>query len=217
MEQQAKSKYELEQEENENIATQNIKKAKAVFKILGFTINEKKLQESQYYVEGTRESDKATFHFGNLRPRCGYDGKFEIRGDYSYDPGDCGAIKYGESRPIIGVSISKTPEQIAKDIERRFLPQYLEIETKCRAYKEAKETRLNNRDAACSKLGELVGRPWQPNSWKAKDTEQSVDFSETDGFKCGGRIESNDGDSFTVALCCVDFETVKALLNTLKA
>lgn len=51
--------------------------------------------------------------------------KLCIRGEYPRHKGyEYPPLPYNEKRPSIGVSANKDPEQIAKDISRRLLPQY---------------------------------------------------------------------------------------------
>lgn len=51
--------------------------------------------------------------------------KIKVSGSY---PHDCHnqSYSYGLKNPSIGCSVDKTPEQIARDIQKRFLPDYLE-------------------------------------------------------------------------------------------
>lgn len=80
------------------------------------------------------------------------------------------AVPYGE-RPSIGVSPSRSPEQIAREIERRFLPAFVPLYAKM-AEQIANDERLN--DGAMDlarKVAEVLGKPI------TKDWRNDVAFS----------------------------------------
>ena len=79
--------------------------------------------EESYNNQATLTKDNITINIQN----SGYqkENKISISGSY---PHDChGGISYHDLRnPSIGCSKDKTAEQIARDIQKRFLPAYLE-------------------------------------------------------------------------------------------
>jgi len=206
-------RYRLEREAEQKRADakweENYAKIKAVAKILGFTINEEKLKENKGYIE-LNNPNGASFDFTCITYSYHCDEKFEIRGNYSYNPNDCGAIKYNESSPRIGISWHKTPEQIAKDIQRRFLPEYLEIEAKCKAYKESKSNRIETRNQKLKELAEYCGQTFTLPTWRNNDHRE--DFSLPDS---NGKCESYDGESFSMEIRNLNEEQVKLILKLL--
>jgi len=67
-------------------------------------------------------------------------------------PRDCGSISYCASTPDITVAVSKTSEQIVKDIQRRLLPSLVPIWHKCREYIINKERGDKQRAATVYRL-----------------------------------------------------------------
>lgn len=68
-----------------------------------------------------------------------------------------GHLPYGET-PHISVSAERSPESIAKDIHRRFLPQYLALFAQCLKEKAECEANIAHTNAVLDELGSLVGR-----------------------------------------------------------
>lgn len=66
-------------------------------------------------------------------------------------------IPYGAIRPSIGVSTAKSPATIAKDIERRFLPEYKALITAARERKAKSDDYANRSIANAGKLAESSG------------------------------------------------------------
>jgi len=78
-------------------------------------------------------------------------GKLHVHGGWPMDghtymsPRSWGAVPYGETGDVsINVSEDRGPEAIARDILRRFLPQYREIHAKCRE-KQREHSAYENR------------------------------------------------------------------------
>lgn len=90
-------------------------------------------------------------------------GKIHIWGHYGEDngkvvlPRDVGAIGYDEKPPEINISASKTPERIARDIERRFLADYLTAWAACREMIEAREAHRAAVRANAETIAERAG------------------------------------------------------------
>ncbi|HEX7120611.1 MAG TPA: hypothetical protein VF212_17595 [Longimicrobiales bacterium] len=65
------------------------------------------------------------------------EGKLHVYGEYGTDngqpvqPQEVGAIRYNESAPAINISAKKSPNRIAREIERRFLGEYTPIWQYC--------------------------------------------------------------------------------------
>jgi len=105
----------------------------------------------------------------------------------------------------ITVSAERTPEQIAKDITRRFLPGYTEMYVRC-------ALRRNERDAeAVAKadlekyLIELVG-----------DERLNLPKSFTETRSCYGSVVVNSSNSIQIDLRGLDSKTAVEVLNFLK-
>lgn len=98
-----------------------------VSQILGFTPEKHEKDESWHHVSMNARKGNESLHFSSggylLKDRIKISGNFPRarKGEY-FDP-----YVPGEKRHEITVSIRKTPEQIARDIERRFLPHYQEL------------------------------------------------------------------------------------------
>jgi hypothetical protein len=97
-----------------------IEKIQKIGDILGYTVD---FPENSYDNQAILTHNDIT-----IRIRTGgwkSEGKIMISGSY---PHDCHnhSYGYGLKNSSIGCSVDKTPEQIAKDIKRRFLPDYLE-------------------------------------------------------------------------------------------
>jgi len=111
-----------EEERNEKTRTLIL----AVCKILKFTPVEKK-DDSWHYVYMDAKKGEESIHFSS----GGYQMKDRIRISGSFPRTEKGEsvdpYRYGEKRHEITVSLAKTPQQIARDIERRFLPRYREL------------------------------------------------------------------------------------------
>lgn len=81
--------------------------------------------------------------------------RYEIRAEF---PGvyEHLSMKDRDGKWVITVAASKTPKQIAKDIERRLFPGYLEAYAAGRAARDAVEAEDAARDAAAAELVELL-------------------------------------------------------------
>lgn len=102
-------------------------------------------------------------------------GRAEVTGDYPKDrqgsyqgPREWGVIGYKEDLPRISVNASRDPEAIAKDIARRFLPEYSRLYAAClvkkterEEYRDDKKQQAEQILAALGKKrpAEIVGEP----------------------------------------------------------
>lgn len=96
----------------------------SVCEIMGFELDEREVD----YWCFAREISKGDIKLFIRADSYGHKGKFEIIGSYPRDSKGqyINPYDYNESRADkINVSMTKTPEQVAKDIERRLMPEYL--------------------------------------------------------------------------------------------
>lgn len=209
---ETQSKWEIERDERRQKTEQEAKQALQVFeqvgKLLGYTV---KQGENEWYFSLVDTDGHSISISGFISDQYRYKGKYNISGNYSYYPRDCGAIKYDGSLPEIGIGIQKTPEQIAKEIQRRFLPEYLEIEAKCKAYKAKKENRIENRNNVLTQLAEYAGTVFTKCTWKNTDATETFSLP-----KSLGTVESYDGEEFTLTARGLSIEQMKAILDILK-
>lgn len=70
-----------------------------------------------------------------------FKGKIRITGEYPRSSQAHAPFYRNEQYPAIGVSASRGPRAIAKDIHRRFVKDYLEMYEKCREAKRREEAR----------------------------------------------------------------------------
>jgi len=91
-----------------------------------------------------------------------FDGKLSISGNYQYSS-DLGvsSLPYGVERPSIGVAAKRGAQAIAKDIERRFLPDLTNMQTKQQERFYDYAVARAHRGAMMLRLGELAGCDFQ--------------------------------------------------------
>jgi hypothetical protein len=83
--------------------------------------------------------------------------KMEIRGELPKNAkGESPYIGYGKKMPSINVSTSKTGTQIAKDIERRFLPAYTEILKSAVETVRSQDAYYSKRDAMALQIAQIA-------------------------------------------------------------
>lgn len=117
--QQAKQKQEREVN---YIKTEQ--KITAVCNILGFQLDNRETDYWNFAREIIKGDIKLFIRADSYQSK----GKFEISGSYPRDAKGqyINPYEYNESRADkINVAMTKTPDQIAKDIERRLMPEYL--------------------------------------------------------------------------------------------
>jgi len=92
-----------------------------------------------------------------------YRGKFEISGQWPKDPEgnlmsarEWRVIPYNAVEPGIKCSSTRKPEGIAKDIVRRFLPDYLELYAKVLERQAKREAHKQNREALTKELCQIL-------------------------------------------------------------
>jgi hypothetical protein len=83
--------------------------------------------------------------------------KMEIWGELpKNEKGESPYIGYGKKIPSINVSTSKTGTQIAKDIERRFLPAYAELFEEAVKTVRSQDAYYSKRDAMALQIAQIV-------------------------------------------------------------
>ncbi len=92
-------------------------------------------------------------------------GRFLVRGIYPAHPeagygGDMAraVLGHGVSAPEVGISLTKTPEHIARDIQRRFLPDYEELFVRCVSAAQEVEAFHARQRALGEALAHALGR-----------------------------------------------------------
>lgn len=103
-----------------------------------------------------RHTDGRQFSFDGDAYAC--KGKVHVSGRYDFGPSHLGlGFPYGKSRPGISMSISRGGVAMAKDIKRRFLPEYTalfqEIADRVKVHLQA----YNEKASAAEFLGALAG------------------------------------------------------------
>ncbi len=175
-----------------------------VLKILKFTPAERK-DESCHYVYVDAKKGEQSIHFSSggyqMKERIKISGTFpRTEKGESIDP-----YRYGEKRHEITVSISKPSKQIARDIERRFLPRYRELFSSV----IEKVNKSNVYARACARNLELIkGAPLTENELK----EHTWRFS--------GSVFGEvwvDNESARIELHSVPIETAKKIMAIVKS
>ena len=131
-----------------------LEKVKQVGTVLNMELEDKGDEFSRNYAvlkNGTRE---ISFSNGDYQR----EDKFHISGIYPRNyKREYMVHSYSEKSPSINVSEKKTAEQIAKDIQRRFLPHYEELLKKVLERVESSNTAHDKRWEALRIVGEIVG------------------------------------------------------------
>jgi hypothetical protein len=95
--------------------------------------------------------------------------KIEVSGDYVTGPEYLGLSRHmNNERPTISVSLDRPGAAIAKDIQRRFMPEYTRVFTDILAVVIANQERWDTRAAACDRLAALTkdGKCNGPHEWR---------------------------------------------------
>lgn len=190
-------------ERTESLAVQ--KKLRQVAKTMGFeSVTPKNGEE---WGTDVRAKNKDGEEFWVRRGTYGSNkGKAHVFGIYPSGPSGSVSI-YGIERPSINVSLERTVEAIAKDIERRFLPDYREYLGKVR---ERVKSDTDYRSLTESNFEKVMGR-------KRNDNEKNGSGAGWLGseFDCSGEVQVN-GDSVTMTLRSVTPDQAAAILAILK-
>lgn len=95
--------------------------------------------------------------------------KIEVDGDYVTGPDALGLSRLMHNkRPSISVSLDRPGAALAKDIERRFMPEYTRVFTDIVAVVIAHQERWDMRASACDRLVTLTkdGKHNGPHEWR---------------------------------------------------
>lgn len=121
----------------------------------------------------------------------GHPQHFRIHGDYVFSKTH--GTFYPKGAPTIQVSATKSPAQIAKDIQRRFIPDFLsawdESRTRAQAAEEAHAAKIKTYLTLCEILGET---PKDPHFFHNSDFV--IHLYDTDA-RCTATIRVTSADS----------------------
>jgi hypothetical protein len=195
---EAKLQREREEEKERNEKIRNL--IKCVSKILGFTLEKEKDDDWRYVSVNAGKGDES-IHFSSndysLKERIRVLGNFPKTGKNDYiDP-----YRWGEKRHEITVSIGRRADQIAKDIERRFLPRYREL------LKRAQEqvSKANVYQGACERnLEAIKGAPLSEEEKKRREYHLTGDIF--------GSVKVTDTDA-NLELHSVPIEAAKKIVR----
>ena len=180
-------------------------KIKKVAEILGY---EAEVKDGCWCNLAEFRKGREDITLGNEEDRTG---RIEIWGSYPrYSTGDW---VYGTENHKITVAETKTPEQIARDMERRFLPGYrtelAEVVEKVQRY----DAKVNQETALIQKAAELVNGRIHASNEKALN-RGTVHFPDGELELRGGY--SNIPVSFSLKLGNLSYAQLEAVVNALK-
>ena len=196
-------KYAREKKEEKEFYDQTRALISHVCKILKFVPIKREDDSSHHvYMDAVHESESLHFVSGSYETK----GRIRISGNFPrtekgeyIDPYD-----YREKRHEITVSIDKSPEQIAGDIERRFLPRYRDL--LARVIERVNKT--NELMRACANNIELLkGTP-------ATDEEKKNHAFSISG-DIWGQVSVSENDA-RIELHSIPIEKAKRILEILK-
>jgi hypothetical protein len=160
----------------EGSATRLSQLAPAIAKALGFKVE-----------PDTRDAEERRFPRSHVRLLGPDDQTIYLSASYPYGKLDAGVIfpdrvngasvwslPYGTSAPKISCTLSKSAEQVARDIQRRLLPEYLPLLAQCKACVAETLDYRAKRDAAAEKLAKVIGAPVRYES-HASDRAPRID------------------------------------------
>jgi hypothetical protein len=112
-----------------------------------------------------------------------------------------------DRRPRITVSATRAPKAIARDIQRRFLPDYLEAYSGSVRRCRAAQFNIATTNTQLEQLAEIVGETAQPTEYGRRGRLYLPD----------GKLEAHAVDSrrFHIELHGIDFETACAICEIL--
>ncbi len=102
-----------------------------------------------------RRPDGAGIYLHSVSPYA-TNNRIEVSGDYPK-----GHTPYGEHFAI-SISPKRTPESMAQDIQRRFLPEYDRLYAACWAAAEDERCRLQEKIETTQRLANLLGVAYRP-------------------------------------------------------
>jgi hypothetical protein len=156
---------------------------------------------SEFYIWMTGPNGEKIY-FGN-REKVG---TLHIYGEYPRDKRGQDCVPYSANRPSVNVSLSRSPEAIAKDIQRRFLPDYVALLETVRSRVEATNKHYDIVKANVELLAKAA---------KAKNYKPDAEgFSFYDDAKGYGDIQVS-ANTATLKLLSVPIETARKILELL--
>jgi hypothetical protein len=152
-----------------------------------------------------RRPDGAGIYLHPVRTRTA-NSRIEVSGDYPK-----GHTPYGE-RFEISISLKRAPEDMAADIQRRFLPEYDRLYAACWAGAEDERRRLQEKIETTQRLADLLGVACQT----ATDLRDMHKLSWSEGdFYAQVRTENGRVYLDRVSMSVAEFERiVPAIRNT---
>lgn len=116
-------------------------------------------------------------------------------------------LAYKEESPYreIKISAGKAPATIAAEIERRFMPGYVEMFNRCAARRDERDAEATAKANLEKYLAALTG-----------DNRLGLSTKFTEKFNCYGRVEVLGSNSVEITLRGLSSKTAVAILNTLE-
>ena len=129
--------------------------------------------------------------------------------------GDLDTAYGGNRYPSIGFSITKTAEQIARDIERRLLPKYMPLYEEQQERKDLKSAKCMASNEAMRKIAQIIGQP--QTTFAGLEQGNSAALRTTYGTHIIKQIETYAGESFKVELCDMSESQVMEVVKAINA
>ena len=150
-----------------------------------------------------RRPDGAVLYLRAMRPYAS-NNRIEVSG--IYPPGH---TPYGP-RHVISISPKRAPQDMAADIQRRFLPTYDRLYAQCQAAVEDERRRLQEKIQDTQHLADLLGVPYRPPADPAEIRE--LDWSEGEFY---ARVRTENGRVYLnrVSMSLAEFERMVAAIR----
>lgn len=193
--------YDEQQKIEIEKATEIRAKVVAVFKLLGLKVN-KQNEVCSWRVNEKAEKDDVQLYVSSSKFekwRVTISGGFPrtAKGEYIRP------YKYDERPHEITVSGEKTPEQIAKDIENRFMPRYRELLANVKKQIESADNYMYTTKKTLRALGRSVD--------EAEEDSKEFHVSFKGGY---GHVKAS-GENVSINLTSLDVQTAKKILALL--
>lgn len=151
MNKELKGTYEERRAKERAVVATNTARIKKVLDLLGFSYGEN-ADNYDARVLGKKE-DYSIMLGADL---YGHRGRLVVKGFFPRDKYGVDCTPYGLSAVEITISLSKSDEQIASEITKRFLPSYEAAMGKVREANRESEIAHDAREAIISRLGDLL-------------------------------------------------------------
>jgi len=150
-----------------------------------------------------RRPDGAGIYLRAMRPYA-TNNRIEVSGDYPTGHNPTGP------RHTISISPKRMPQDMAADIQRRFLPAYDRLYAECLAAADNERRRWHQKDKDTQHLAQLLGIPFQPPA----DPEKVRELSWSDGdFHAYVRTENGRVYLNRVSMSVAQFERMVAAIG----